>query len=73
MQFISEDFFEITFMSHLPHFEVCYSVFVKRSFFKRLLNLRKTYIWQDLGEGLLSTGVCLINLQSVHLSKVYFV
>ena len=38
--------------------EVCYSVFVKRSSFKRLLNLRKAYIFQEFAEGLLSICVC---------------
>ena len=34
---------------------VFYSVFVKRSSFKSLLNLRKAYIFQDFAEGLLSS------------------
>ena len=38
--------------------EVCYSVFVKRSSFKSLLNLRKAYIFQEFAEGLLSICVC---------------
>ena len=38
--------------------EVCYSVFVKRSSFKSLLNLRKPYIFQEFAEGLLSICVC---------------
>ena len=38
--------------------EVFYSVFVKRSSFKSLLNLRKAYIFQEFGEGLLSICVC---------------
>ena len=37
--------------------EVCYSVFVKRSSFKSLLNLRKAYIFQEFAEGLLSICV----------------
>ena len=37
--------------------EVLYSVFVKRSSFKRLLNLRKAYIFQEFAEGLLSISV----------------
>ena len=49
--------------------EVCYSVFVKRSPFKSLLNLRKAYIFQEFAEGLLSICVCWI-FQNVHLSKV---
>ena len=49
--------------------EVCYSVFVKRSSFKSLLNLRKAYIFQEFAEGLLSICVCWI-FQNVHLSKV---
>ena len=49
--------------------EVCYSVFVKRSSFKSLLNLRKAYIFQEFAEGLLSICVCWIS-QNVHLSKV---
>ena len=46
--------------------EVCYSVFVKRSSFKSLLNLRKPYIFQEFAEGLLPIWI----FQSVHLSKV---
>ena len=57
----------------LPHFDelthvvlrasssvagVFYSVFVKRSSFKSLLNLRKAYIFQEFAEGLLSICVC---------------
>ena len=38
--------------------EVFYSVFVKRSSFKSLLNLRKAYIFQEFAEGLLSICVC---------------
>ena len=49
--------------------EVFYSVFVKRSSFKSLLNLRKAYIFQEFAEGLLSICVCWI-FQNVHLSKV---
>ena len=49
--------------------EVCYSVFVKRSSFKSLLNLCKVYIFQEFAEGLLSICVCWI-FQNVHLSKV---
>ena len=49
--------------------EVYYSVFVKRSPFKCLLNLRKAYIFQEFAEGLLSICVCWI-FQNVHLSKV---
>ena len=49
--------------------EVCYSVFVKRSSFKRLLNLRKAYIFQESAEGLLSICVCWI-FQSLHRSNV---
>ena len=37
---------------------VFYSVFVKRSSFKSLLNLRKAYIFQEFAEGLLSICVC---------------
>ena len=48
---------------------VYYSVFVKRSSFKRLLNRRKAHIFQEFSEGLLSSCVCWI-FQSVHLSKV---
>ena len=40
--------------------EVFYSVFVKRSSFKSLLNLRKAYIFQEFAEGLLSICFCLI-------------
>ena len=49
--------------------EVCYSVFLKRSSFERLLNLRKAYIFQEFAEGLLSICVCSI-FQSVHRSNV---
>ena len=49
--------------------EVCYSVFVKHSSFKSLLNLRKAYIFQQFADGLLSICVCWI-VQRVHLSKV---
>ena len=49
--------------------EVFYSVFVKRSSFKSLLNLRKAYIFQEFAEGLLSICVCWI-FQNVHVSKV---
>ena len=49
--------------------EVCYSVFVKRSSFERLPNLRKAYIFQEFAEGLLSICVCWI-FQSVHRSNV---
>ena len=49
--------------------EVFSSVFVKRSSFKSLLNLRKAYIFQEFAEGLLSICVCWI-FQNVHLSKV---
>ena len=38
--------------------EVFYSVFVKRSSFKSLPNLRKAYIFQEFAEGLLSICVC---------------
>ena len=38
--------------------EVFYSVFVKGSSFKSLLNLRKAYIFQEFAEGLLSICVC---------------
>ena len=38
--------------------EVFYSVFVKRSSFKSLLNLRKAYIFQEFAEGLLSVCFC---------------
>ena len=38
--------------------EVFYSVFVKRSSFKSLLNLRKAYIFQEFAEGVLSICVC---------------
>ena len=38
--------------------EVCYSVFVKRSSFKGLRNLRKAYIFQEFDEGQLSICVC---------------
>ena len=48
--------------------EVCYSVFVKRSPFKILLNLRKAYIFQEFAEGPLSICVCWI-FQNVHLSN----
>ena len=37
--------------------EVYYSVFVKRSSFKSLLNLRKAYIFRELPDGLLSICV----------------
>ena len=37
--------------------EVFYSVFVKRSSFKSLLNLRKAYTFQEFEEGLLSICV----------------
>ena len=40
--------------------EFFYSVFVKRSSFKSLLNLRKAYIFQEFVEGLLSICVCWI-------------
>ena len=46
--------------------EVSYSVFVKRSSFKSLLNLCKVYIFQEFAEGLLSISI----FQNVHLSKV---
>ena len=49
--------------------EVCYSVFVKRSSFKSLLNLCKAYIFQEFAEGLISICVGWI-FQNVHLSKV---
>ena len=49
--------------------EIFYSVFVKRSPFKSLLNLRKAYIFQEFAEGLLSICVGWI-FQNVHLSKV---
>ena len=49
--------------------EVCYSVFVKHSSYKSLLNLRKAYIVQEFAGGLLSICVCWI-FQSFHLSKV---
>ena len=52
----------------LPHFDELthvvirasffYSVFVKRSSFKSLLNLRKAYIFQEFAECLLSICVC---------------
>ena len=46
---------------HLPTFaEVYYSVFIKRSSFKSLLNLCKAYIFQEFAEGLLSICVCWI-------------
>ena len=58
----------------LPHFDELthvvirasffYSVFVKRSSFKSLLNLRKAYIFQEFAECLLSI------FQKVYLSKV---
>ena len=63
-------FFEIAFVvvvdTYFPRFEtlayvspeVFYSVFVKRSSFKSLLNLRKAYIFQEFAEGLLSICVC---------------
>ena len=40
--------------------EVCrsHSVFIKRSSFKSLLNLRKAYIFQEFAEGLLPICVC---------------
>ena len=38
--------------------EVCYSVFLKRSSFKSLMNLRKTHIFQEFAEGLPSICVC---------------
>ena len=38
--------------------EVCHSVFVKRSSFKSLLNLRKAYIFQEFAESQLSICVC---------------
>ena len=40
--------------------DVFYSLFVKRSSFKSLLNLRKAYIFQEFVEGLLSICVCWI-------------
>ena len=40
--------------------EVCYSVFVTRSSFKSVLNLRKAYIFQEFAEGLPSMCVCCI-------------
>ena len=49
--------------------DVFYSLFVKRSSFKSLLNLRKAYIFQEFTEGLLSVCFCWI-FQNVHLSKV---
>ena len=49
--------------------EVFYSVFVKRSSFRSLLNLRKAYIFQEFAEALLSMCVGWI-FQNVHLSKV---
>ena len=52
----------------LPHFDELthavipasffYSVFVNRSSFKSLLNLRKAYIFQEFAECLLSICVC---------------
>ena len=57
------------FMRPQTFAEVFYSVFVKRSSFKSLLNLRKAYIFQEFAEGLLSICVCWI-FQNVHLSKV---
>ena len=38
--------------------EVFCSVFVKRSSFKRLLNLHKAYIFHEFAKGLLSICVC---------------
>ena len=38
--------------------EVFYSVFVKCSSFKSLLNLRKAWIFQEFAEGLLSICFC---------------
>ena len=38
--------------------EAFYSVLVKRSSFKSLLNLPKAYIFQEFAEGLLSICVC---------------
>ena len=38
--------------------EVCYSVFVKHSSLKTLLDLCKAYIFQEFAEDLLSIGVC---------------
>ena len=43
--------------AHSAFAEVLYSVFLKRSSFKRLLNLRKAYIFQEFAEGLLSICV----------------
>ena len=48
--------------------EVFYSVFVKRSSFKSLPNLRKAYIFQEFAEGLLSCVCCIFT--NVHLLKV---
>ena len=50
--------------------EVFYSVFVKRSSFKSLLNFRKAYIFQEFAEGPLLICVGWI-FQNVHLSKVF--
>ena len=42
--------------------EVCYSVFVKRSSFKSVLNLPKAYIFQEFAEGLPALpSMCLLN------------
>ena len=38
--------------------DVCYSVFVKRSCFKSLQNLRKAYIFQEFAQGLPAICVC---------------
>ena len=41
--------------------EVCYSVFVNRSSFKSVLNLRKAYIFESLLKAL-TIDLCLLNL-----------
>ena len=48
--------------SFKPSAEVFYSIFVKCSSFKSLLNLRKAYIFQEFAEGLLS--ICVFSSSS---------
>ena len=52
--------------------EVCYSVFVKHSSFKSLLNLRKAYIFHEFAEGLLSICVCWIFKILLCIKPSYF-
>ena len=57
LAYVSPHFDELTHVV-IRASSVFYSVFVKRSSFKRLLNLRKAYIFQEFAEGLPSICVC---------------